>query len=447
MNLPQSPPPLMELLKKVSPPERIIELLGTGRPLVNGKYLHWDELRHRQPPGGLTPEEWWLVTRWARTTSREMLPLLQKDGARFSLVYVAPLRQSLHEVDQSFGIGHMPASAPVSVDTHGRTHFLVSSLMEEAIRSSQLEGASTTRAKAKEMIRQGTRPRNRSDRMILNNFHAMERIESLAEEPLTPQVVFELHRILAEGTLDDPSKAGVFRTESDQVVVELLNTVETAHVPPPAAELPNRMDRLVGFANGGSTEDWLHPVLRAVILHFMIGYDHPFVDGNGRVARALFYWAMIRHGYPQVKYLSISQILREAPGKYQRAYLLTETDEGDLTYFVLHHLTVLVRSIGSLEAYIRRKLQRTRDVEARLKAVPSLNHRQLALLGHALRHPGHAYTVSSHQSSHRIVANTARSDLEALADRDLLLKSRQGRAYTYLAPGDLEERLDSLGEG
>jgi Fic family protein len=392
----------------------------------------------------LTPDEWWLVTKSARSTSREELPLLQEGGSPFSFVYVAPLRQGLHEIDQSFGIGHMPAVTPPGLDAHGRKHFLVSSLMEEAIRSSQLEGASTTRATAKEMIRGNKPPRNKSERMILNNFHAMERIESLAEEPLTPEVVFELHSILAEGTLDDPAKAGVFRTEADEVVVELFNSVETAHVPPPASELPARLEQLVKFANGDTMENWLHPVLRAVTLHFMIGYDHPFVDGNGRVARALFYWAMIRHGYPQVKYLSISQILREAPAKYQRAYLLTETDDGDLTYFILHQITVLIRSIRSLEEYIQRKLDRTRHIEGRLKGVPSLNHRQLALLSHALRHPGQSYSVRSHQSSHRVVANTAGSDLEHLAEQGLLLRSKQGRAYSYVAPRDMEERISAL---
>ena len=96
--------------------------------------------------------------------------------------YVPPLRQGLHELDPSFGVGHMPELGDGGIDLHGRKHFLVSSLMEEAIRSSQLEGASTTRAKAREMIRNRTPPRDRSERMILNNFHAMERIESLAEE-------------------------------------------------------------------------------------------------------------------------------------------------------------------------------------------------------------------------------------------------------------------------
>ena len=101
---------------------------------------------------------------------------------------------------------------------------------------------------------------------------------------------------------------------------------------------------------------------QSIILHFMIGYDHPFVDGNGRVARALFYWAMLRHGYPLAKFLSISKVLREAPARYARAYRFTETDGGDLTYFVDHQLDVIARSIEALGDYVTRKTSTTKEI-------------------------------------------------------------------------------------
>ena len=368
------------------------------------------------------------------------MPLLQKGGEPFSFVYVAPIRQALHRIDHSFGLSGPPSDVQEIVDAHGPKYLLASSFMEEAIRSSQLEGASTTRSRAKEMIRERRKPRDRSETMILNNFRAMERIEELAEDPLSAESIFELHRILVDGTLEDPSKAGVFRTDQDNVVVELLNTIETAHVPPSAEELPERMDRLLAFANCQTPGDWIHPALRAVILHFMVGYDHPFVDGNGRVARALFYWAMVRHGYPLTKFLSISTVLREAPAKYSRAYLYTETDDGDLTYFIDYQLNIIIRSIEALEQYVAGKVAVTQEVDGILANSPDLNHRQIRLLSHAIRHPGFQYTVQSHETSHRVTTNTARADLLTLAEKGLLVKTRQGRKYVFIAPRDLESR-------
>ena len=297
------------------------------------------------------------------------------------------------------------------------------------------------------MIRQKRRPSDRSERMIMNNYAAMERLADLSSEPLTVETVFELHRILVDGTFDDPTKAGVFRTEDDNTVVGLLHSAETAHVPPPAAELEERLEALVAFANDRSPDRWLHPVLRSILIHFMIGYDHPFVDGNGRVARALFYWSMLRHGYPLAKFLSISRVLRNAPARYARAYLHTETDGGDVTYFLDHQIEVIRKSMESLEQYVQKKAEDIRDVEEEIRARHDLNHRQVRLLGHALRKPGARYTVRSHETSHRVAYNTALADLRDLVEKGLLFQSREGRQYVFIAPNDLGRRLRRPVEG
>lgn len=442
MKMPLSPPKIGAVLDRLT--EDRFKVVLEGKPLVAGKYLHWDNVRHREPPDELTPEEWWVSIKFARDAASESVPLLDKSGRPFGLVYAAPIRQGLHEIDQSLGMAGPSSEVQGMVDAHGRNYLLANSLMEEAIRSSQLEGASTTRARAKDMIRERRRPEDKSERMILNNFQAMERIEEFAADELSAEGVFELHRILVDGTLDDPEKAGVFRKAEDNIVVELLHTVETAHVPPDAGELPERMRRLLAFANGRTPDEWLHPVLRAVILHFMVGYDHPFVDGNGRVARALFYWAMLRHGYPLTKFLSISRVLREAPVQYARAYLYTETDGSDLTYFVDHQIQVILRSVDALASYVDHKVSATRELEAELQASSELNHRQLRLLGHALRHPGFEYTVRSHQTSHHVVNNTARADLVDLAEKGLLARTKRGRQHVFIAPRDLQARLKVL---
>lgn len=449
MKIPMSPPPLSEIINQVSQ-DRFPELLQHGRPIVAGKYLHWDNLRHRNPPDGLDAKEWWLAIKSSRLSVAEQLPLRDREGRLFSLVYVPPIRQSLHEIDHSFGVTgpttRSSSDVQDMVDAHGHKYLLANSLMEEAIRSSQLEGASTTRVHAKDMIRERRKPRDKSERMILNNFTAMERVEDLSKESLSVDAILELHSILVDGTLEDQAKAGVFRDESDNVVVELLHSTETAHIPPPAGELPDRLTRLVDFANGATPKEWLHPVLRSIVLHFMIGYDHPFVDGNGRVARALFYWSMLRHGYPLAKFLSISRVLRNAPAKYARAYLYTETDGGDATYFVDHQLQVILESIEALASYVERKVSVTQQVEDHLKSSSVLNHRQIRLLSHALRHPGFDYTVNSHATSHRVVPNTARADLNDLANRRLLVKTKRGRKHVYIAPRELESKIRDLGD-
>jgi Fic family protein len=263
---------------------------------------------------------------------------------------------------------------------------------------------------------------------------------------LTPTAVLELHRILTDGTLDNPDAAGrLQRPDEQRVAVFDREDGSLLYAPPPAEQLPGRLRALCDFANGGEADDgFVHPVVRAILLHFWLGYDHPFEDGNGRTARALFYWCMRARGYLLVEYLSVSRILRDAPGKYVRSYLLTQKDGGDTTYFLLHQLEVLDRAIEELHRYLDRKASEVREVEQLIRGASSLNHRQLALLSDALRAPDHEYTFGGHSSIHGVTHETARADLGQLLSADLLGRERIGRQFVFRPPRDLAERLKRL---
>ena len=330
----------------------------------------------------------------------------------------------------------------VTADDQARDHYLVNSQMEEAIRSSQLEGATTSRQAAKDMLRSGREPADRSERMILNNYRAIRFMREIGRD-LTVDTVLELHRTLTEGTLDDPGR--IQRPGDERVAVLDRHSKRVLHRPPPAAQLPRRLQALCDFASADEDPDvFVHPVLRAILLHFWLAYDHPFEDGNGRTARALFTWYLRTRGYWLVEYLSVSRILADAPGQYSKAFLLTETDDRDTTYFVLYQLTVIERAIAELHAYLDRKVREIRDVERRLRSASGLlNHRQLALVGHALRNPGHEYTFHGHATSHSVTHETARTDILALVELGLLQRRAGARRHRFLAGVDLAERVQS----
>jgi len=293
------------------------------------------------------------------------------------------------------------------------------------------------------MIRSGRPPRDRDEQMILNNYLAMRRIRERRDERLTPDLVLEIHRIVTEGTLDDATAAGRFQAPGEARVGVYDDEGRLIHQPPPANELPDRVRRLCEFANGAADVAYTPAVVRAVAVHFMLAYDHPFADGNGRTARALFYWAMLRQGYWLTEFVSISRILRGAPSRYARSFLHTEQDQNDLTYFLVYQLEVLQRAIADLNRYLDRKLGELRDMQRLLAAMPGeFNHRQLALLHHAVRNPGAAYTVVSHGTSHDVVRETARQDLMSLQARALLQKRRVGKAFVWTPAADLRRRLE-----
>lgn len=435
-------PPNFEALMADIDPNRLVSILRGETSRDGNSYVHWDKLRHRSPPGDLSHEEWWFALKWGRRQLLRQLPLTDPSGHHFEYSTPDFVLRLLHQVDQRCS-GEIAMPAVVTADDQARQHYLVNSLMEEAIRSSQLEGATTSRRVAKDLLRSGRPPKDRSERMILNNYHAMQFMRERGRK-LTPDTIFELHRVLTEGTLDDPSAAGrLQRPDEARVGVFDRERDRLLHQPPPAGQLPERLQALCEFANEPEdSKRFIHPVIRAILLHFWLAYDHPFEDGNGRTARALFYWYMRTRGYWLVEYLSISRILANAPSKYGKAFLHTETDDRDTTYFIVYQLDVIQRAVSELHAYLDRKVKEVHDVERLMTAESAaFNHRQLALLGHTIRNPGQVYTFQSHSSSHGVTHETARNDLIPLVEKGLLERSRVGRKYVFTAPPKLAERL------
>ncbi len=441
MKIPVTPPSFGSLLR--AHPRTLGELLSRRiGPEVRGAYEHWDHLRHLTPPQGLTLEQWWLGIKLARNAAARDLPLADAEGRPFRIAITDSMASKLHLITQQAS-GSLRGLDQIE-DERGRQKFVMRSQIEEAMTSSQLEGAGTTRAVAKEMLRSGRNPKDRSEQMIYNNFLAMQELRRWKDRPLTPETVLEIHRLVTDGTLDDPGQSGRLRMQDDNVVIE-DEAGRLLHLPPAAHELPQRLQALCDFANGVNEEGFLHPVVRAIALHFQIGYDHPFCDGNGRTARALFYWSMLRSGYWLAEFLSISSVFKQAKAQYLRAYLHVETDEADLGYFVDHHLNVIVQAMDGLHGYMAKKVRERNNAETLLKPTSKLgtklNHRQRELLLDAVRHTGKVYRIDRHMQVHGVTYQTARTDLSALAELKLMHRQQIGRAFIYTPVVDLAEKL------
>lgn len=443
------PPDLQKGLKDLMRDSSLVMKLfkETKNPIQattdKGEYLHWDKIRHLPPPAELTSEQWWFAIKFARSASYKLLPLKDKYQKSFVLATPDLVLQKLHAIDRTSG--NNVQSPTLTINKNFRDTYVIQSLEEEAITSSQLEGASTTRRVAKEMLRAKRKPTNLSEKMIFNNYEAMQFVREMKNEALTVSMVLELHRILTKDTMDESKSVGCLRTANDIHVWD--NTDQILHTPPDYRELEERLKSICHFANSKETDYkfFLHPVIKAILLHFMLAYDHPFVDGNGRTARALFYWSMANQGYWLMEFISISQIIKKNPNKYALAYLHTETDGNDITYFVIQQLDVILKAIESLNNFITEKSRKTRETEELIYTNQSLknqlNHRQIALIMHALKHPQTQYLIESHRQSHNITYQTARTDLLGLTNLGLLINTKIGKTFTFIAPADLDARI------
>jgi Fic family protein len=146
----------------------------------------------------------------------------------------------------------------------------------------------------------------------------------------------------------------MFRTDNKTVVEDKI-TRKVYWNPPDFAEIPWFITEMCDFINEDH-ESWkttfIHPLIKAMLLHFWIGYLHPFVDGNGRTARALFYRYVLSKNYWLIEYISISRVFVQAPAKYARACLFWKRPN-DTTYLHYHHSHQT--RMDELIAYINRE--------------------------------------------------------------------------------------------
>jgi len=407
-----------------------------------GRYLYWDQFRWRVPKHH-NAQKAWLVTKWIRFTKRKPIELCDKDGVEFHYTVPDSLQAKLYRIAKLSGEGMTPNSSI-------QKKYLISSLIiEEAISSAQLEGASTTRRVAKKMLVEERKPRTEDEQMILNNYLLMHEVKALKDAPLSIEMILHFHQISTEGTTENAVVPGSFR-EDDEIVISNGIDGEILHQPPSYTQIDTRLEKLCTFANtnhsGEGGDSFIDPIVKAIILHFIIGYEHPFSDGNGRTARAIFYWSMLKNGFTLFEYLSISKLLKVAPVQYGMAYLYSEIDENDLTYFIYYQADIILRAMDELFGYLDAKSREFEEVMVLLdnsSMGDKLNFIQKDIVKKAMKNPGRIFTAKEITNAYDISANTARKYLKVLAKDKLLAPLKEGRTVKYIALADIRDVFEN----
>ncbi len=396
---------------------------------VNADYEYWDKAKYKKLPEGFTPQMLWANVKASRL--RSMIPVWNKYS--INLCVTSQMQRLCHEFDMKFG-----SFWEVEGDTQSseKKYYLSSSLMEEAIYSSKMEGASTTRIVAKDMLRKKKSPQNKSQQMIVNNYNTIQYIVEHKDEPLTEELLLTIHRLMTEKTLDNPEDAGRFRT-NDKVVVADMVEGDIIYTPPSFQEIPEFVESLCDFFNNDNPGTFIHPIIRGIIVHFMLAFMHPFIDGNGRTARALFYWYMLKEGYKLTEYISISRVIAKSKSNYEKAFRYVENDGNDMGYFVAYNLGALEISFQQLRDYIQRK-QREKSAASSFMMAGNINQRQALVLQQLKEEPGTIFTVKDVQEQFSVSSMTARKDLSDLVKQGYMTEialNKVTRGYIKVQEG------------
>ncbi|MCR4680304.1 MAG: Fic family protein [Bacteroidales bacterium] len=406
------------------------------RPLfqrINSEYLYWDKVKYLGPKD-IDKTILWQAVRIQRDINAQSLRF-GKHTFRFTIT--KNMLALLHDFDMNLG-GSLGTEN--IIPTTDKNYYLISSIMEEAIASSQMEGASTTRRIAKDMLRKQLRPKNKSQQMIVNNYETISKISKNSKEELTEEKLLDIHRSITNKTLDDPEDEGVFRKNDDIYVVDGI-TGHVSHTPPSYTEIDELIHALCDFANNDDSDNFIHPIIKGIIIHFILAYIHPFSDGNGRTARSLFYWYMIKKGYWLTEYLSISRIIYVNKKSYEKAFQYTESDGNDLSYFIQHHLNVMKKAFEELKKYLQRKIDEQQNI-LQFVGFLNINERQRYVLKIISDSKRTIFTPKELSTQFNISTRTARTDLQELVGMGYLSTiNLNKRAIGYIKSPNFEELL------
>lgn len=425
---------LQELLRQS--PERVEQYLDLNSPVDDkGRYLSFDELQYRVDKSINAKLAWRFIQR-ARKNQLKPVIELGTTPTECKFFLTPTIQKACSEVDRYTTNSALELICN-KIGERKNFEYLINNLIEdEAIGSSQLEGAATTMRVAKKLLKQQRKPRTPDEKMIMGNFHMMNFVWEHRDQSLSLDLIKELHITGVQAIQDDQYYPGRIRDTDDVEIVDARG--DLIYTPPSSQNLKERLEKLCEWANTEHYEvdrdHFLHPLIKAMTLHFAIGYEHPFYDGNGRVARSLFYWYLFKNKFAAFRYIAISSLLKKAPVKYAKSYLYTETDNMDLTYFLNYQCDVVIRAVKQFRTTYETHRKNMEEFDRWLwesGLLEQLNHRHRILLQVAKHGAENYFTITEVKNQLGCSYNTAANTLNKLVNLKLFKKQKKGREWVF----------------
>lgn len=401
-------------------------------------YLYWDKIKYKEVPKGIknNKELWWFI-KFMRNLNY-ITPISNENGEFFKFWELQFSKELLHEIDKNASGVFFTSSSETD-----KKMFIANWMLEEAISSSQLEWASTTTKNAKKMIKEKRKPITKDEQMIMNNYEAMSFIkDSLIKKELEKSDLLYLQSVLTKNTLEKSTEEWRYRKDTDDIIVEF--EWKTAHTPPNEKVLNKELKKFIDFANNkGNSKIFVHPIIRAILIHFWIWYLHPFCDWNWRTARALFYWYLLKNDYFGFSYIPLSTVIKDSRIDYAKSYIYSEQDDLDVTYFINYNLRKIKIALKKFKKEVKERFKKNKNNLNKLRHL-NLNERQKKLLNHFLEKNDNYTNATTHMNYYSISKKTSISDLKDLREKGFILSIKSWRNVNYFPIKDLETKILNL---
>lgn len=307
--------------------------------------------------------------------------------------------------------------------------FKEDAIVRSVYHGTHIEGNKLQKDEAKDVLlgRQVIgRPRDIQE--IINYRKVIEFIDEEASRKInkiTDQLIKKIHRIIADKILPQ-EELGAYRTK--QVVVKDSQTGEVTFRPPPSLEVPFLMREFVYWINRNTDTD-IHPVLKAGIAHHELVRIHPFLDGNGRMARILATLIMFLGGYDIRRFFSLEEYYdRDAATYYEN---LQKASSGDLTTWLAYFTFGAANEFEKIKEKI---LKLSKDVKLKEKIGGTqiyLTERQIKIIEY-LQDVGYLQNQAFSTLFPNVSEDTVLRDLQDLTKKGLIKKVGSTKSARYV---------------
>jgi len=308
--------------------------------------------------------------------------------------------------------------------------FKEDAIVRAAYHGTHIEGNMLQKEEAKDVLMGKTiaaRPRDIQE--VINYRKVIELIDDEANkkiEKVTEQLLLKLHRILTEKTLAS-EQSGIYRLK--QVIIRNSATGEITFKPPTPLEVPFLMKEFIYWLNADSSKQ-IHTVLKAGIVHHEFVRIHPFIDGNGRVGRALATLVMLLGGYDIRRFFSLEEFFdRDAIAYYEH---LQKASAGDLTSWLEYF------SFGAAVEFtrIKEKIQKlSKDVKMKDKMGGQqifLTERQIKIIEY-IQEIGYLQNKAFNTIFPSISEDSVLRDVQDLVKKNLIKKIGSTKSARYVS--------------
>jgi len=372
-------------------------------------------------------EVWNEIVEYRNKFKKELINL---EGESFTFVETHLMKENVDKIKNFW------KSSAYSFKESYKKELIFDTLLSEAFHSSSIEGAHSTKKRTEEIIKKHLTPQDKSERMIFNNYKALEYIFENQEQKLDDVFVLSLHKMISEDTLDERKDEGVYRnggvdiiTATQKVVFKPTSNIE---------KMKKMINKLYLFTNSNNNDcdvEYIETIYKIIAFHFLYGYIHPHFDGNGRTLRVLFTHLLGQNGFDMFYYISLSEIIHSSDKRkreYEKAFIDVEENELDLTYFIYYIQDIMIEALEILDERVYLYFKENMIFDKVEEQAVKLTKRQENILKLISRNK-RAFAMTSKEVANKfkLSSQTILKDIRFLVDFKLLRKRKTGVKIYY----------------